>query len=950
MTSRNLVVGLLNPGSLCNKHDELPVAVDRHPVDILAINETWLAAGEEGRAPRVPGYRLRHVPRPPGERLRGGGVGFYIRRGINVRTCTHPEAPPVEQMWLSLVLNSIKIVIGTAYRPPWLDVDTFLDAITESVAAFSRFERIILLGDFNINLLQPEHIHVKKLSCFLNNTGLSQFIDRPTHFTDRCETLLDVICTNARCCDIAVNHIHDLSSHAYITCTLDIRKNKPKAKWISYRPLKNIDRELFNEHLDLIDWTNFMSLSDVNVMVNTFNSYIAALFDTHAPVKKIKVKEQSYPWITPCIKKMMQIRDAARRRFHTSNLESHGNYYKDLKRLVVISIDNEKAAYFKQHINFNINNPRKLWKNIKITTYTDDSITKDLPACFDNPDDINRHFLTLPGNDTASLSDLTFLEFHRYGDSTLALKPVNETIVLNIIRKLKSNARGIDDISLNMILLTLPQTLGPITSIINTSIENGVYPDIWKMAMVQPIPKKTHPNDMADLRPISILPILSKVLEKVVCFQMNNYLESNNMFPEFQSGFRRDHSTSTALIDVVDNIITAQDSGDATILTLLDFSRAFDTINTALLLSKMSYYGFDNKAIRWFNSYLTNRTQQVRLLKQDGSTVVSDALSVTRGVPQGSILGPVLFILYCADLTKSILNCKYHMYADDTQIYISFKPSEPEQAFNRMNEDLDRLAEWSIRNTLVLNPNKSKYMILGTSSQITKVENLGCGVSIGSGPIERTKEARNLGVYMDDGLRFEGHLQRSVSACFYRLRVLYRMRKYIDVALRVRLCEALVLSKINYADVVYGPRLLARSERLMQRVHNACARFCFKIPPRSHVTPFLNNNNLLNMKMRRRLHLATLLFGVTTLQRPSYLFSKMKWQRDLSSRKHQLRGARPHHLQLPPYRTAAFRGGFKYAATKCWNNLPPPLYKSLSRHAFKCDYRRHLLRMQVSNT
>ncbi|KAJ8704264.1 hypothetical protein PYW08_012988 [Mythimna loreyi] len=165
--NKNLTVGLFNAGSLGSRHDEFLTAMGNIAVDIMAINETWLREKEEGRAPCVPGYRLRHVPRTRTVRGgRGGGVGFYLRRGVRARTMPHPPAPQVEQMWLRLNVNAPTVIVGTAYRPPWLDVNIFLDAITDSLSTFASADKVILLGDFNINMLSPSDNKTKLLSNF----------------------------------------------------------------------------------------------------------------------------------------------------------------------------------------------------------------------------------------------------------------------------------------------------------------------------------------------------------------------------------------------------------------------------------------------------------------------------------------------------------------------------------------------------------------------------------------------------------------------------------------------------------------------------------------------------------------------------------------------------------------------------------------------------------------
>lgn len=946
--TKHLKVGLFNAGSLGSHHDEFLVAMDDIAVDIMAINETWLRQGEEGRAPCVPGYRLRHVPRPRSVRGRGGGVGFYVRCGVRARTVPHPPAPAVEQMWLRLNVNSHSVIIGTAYRPPWLDVNIFLDAITDSLSSFSGADRVILLGDFNINMLNPCDNKTKLLNNFLLCFKLLQIVTEPTHFTDHSETLIDVVCTDARVRNISVAHIPELGHHAIISIEFYFKLEKPSPHWVTYRPLKDILLELFSKDLNRMDWEYIESLEDVNSMVATFNEYILNLFDLHAPLKKVLIKENCHPWITDTVKEMIKLRDKCHGRAKATGSSRHIDSYKELKYLVRAALESEKCAYFKININNNIKQPKKLWSQIKSTTSFSKRSEHSLPHFCSDPEKINQHFLDVPGSGRVTNADLKYFEHHRFGNTHFQLEPVPEDTVLRLLRSLKSNAQGCDHISLDMLMMTIPRTLTVITAIINRSITTSSFPDLWKLAIVRPIPKVSNPSSIKELRPISLLPCLSKVLEKVVSNQFKAYLEEHNILPLAQSGFRRGHSTATALLDVVGNILEARDKGMGTMLVLLDFSRAFDSINTSLLLSKLSFYGCQPETVQWFKSYLTHRSQIVQVTNDgDGTTKSSGSSYVDRGVPQGSILGPLLFILYSADITNCLLNTKFHLYADDLQMYLSFHPHQTDESVTKMNEDLDRISAWSIRSSLVLNPVKSKYLVMGSRVFLNKVGNGHLGVKIGGCPIERVREARNLGVLFDEHLHFETHITEAVRNCFYRLKLLYRVRPYISVDMRILLCESLVLSKLNYADTVYGACILGRTEKLIQRVQNACARFCFNVPPRSHITPFLNKGNLMRMSDRRKLHLATLLFGTILTKTPLYLYNKLTWSRDVNKVKTR---ASSYLLLTLTHRTAAFRGSFKFAASRCWNDLPPPFRAIKSVTAFKHKYKKYLLRNQKETT
>lgn len=912
--------------------------------DIVAINETWLRKGEEQRAPNVPGYRLRNAPRPVCMRSgRGGGVAFYVKQGVRARLVAHPAAH-IEQMWLSFTINARSFIIGTAYRPNWISVDVFLDALTESLTHFSNHDYVILLGDFNINMLESNEKSMK-LNNFLNYMELKQVVREPTHFSVQNETLIDVVCTNASVREIFVSNITGSLGHAMVNVTFSIKRMKIPPKTIIFRPLKNMDIENFNKDMTTVDWESVLGLDSVEDMVSTFNKLLISLFDRHAPLKTIRIKpNNSLPWITETIKVMIGKRNKAYNKYRKLKSETSREYYNELKKLVIKSIRNEKRAYFNHHVNLIYKDSKTLWNNLRNTILTDSNRYGQLPDHLLNANDINDNFLDVPGSETIILSEKDFFDSQKFCDATFSLKPVGEDDISKYILSITTNAVGGDGIGRDMILMTLPRTVSIITHIINRSILTGEVPIVWKSAVVTPLPKADNPIEFKDLRPVSILPFLSKVLEKAVYLQLCKYVEAHNVLPSYQSGFRKGMGTVTALLDVVDNILSEQDSGNGTCLVLLDFSRAFDSIIIPLLLSKLSYYGVHQTSLAWFNSYLQNRSQCVKITKEDGTFLMSDIKSVNRGVPQGTILGPLLFIIYSADLIKSIKHCRYHLYADDVQLYISANPRDFMSTVSKINDDLSNVAQWANKNGLVLNPNKSKYVILGSKHQISKILNIDPLLNICGQSIERVEEARNLGIWLDSRLRFEKHVTNLVRSCFYRLKVLYRIRHFLSEKIRIMLCESLILSRLNYGDLIYGPRMLSKTRRLIQRVQNACCRFCYTIPPRSRITPYLNKASNLNMSSRRHFHLASLLFDVIKTKKPDYLFSKLK-----VSSFHNRYGTRNTRCELVGYshRTTAFAGSFRYLSTKCWNNIPPPIRNLSSKYSFKIRFKQSLIEKQT---
>ncbi|KAH9645342.1 hypothetical protein HF086_002968 [Spodoptera exigua] len=301
--------GLLNAGSLGTNQDEFLVAMGNHPVDIMAVNETWLRRGEDDRAPSVPGYRLKHIPRPLSIRGgRGGGVAFYIRNGIPARVRAHPEHANVEQLWLTLTVHRIKLLIGTAYRPPWLELESFLDGLTKSIGGLAPFDNLILLGDFNVNMADVNSSKSKELADFVTYLNLTQVVTTPTHFIGDSSSLIDVICTDAPVRNVEVNHISELSHHAFITCETVFKRHKCQPRSVVYRPLKDILEDYFDRDLKSIPWSTVGDMNDVDSMVQTFNSFVIQLFDLHAPIRSKTFRSRPTPWITDNIRLMAPYR------------------------------------------------------------------------------------------------------------------------------------------------------------------------------------------------------------------------------------------------------------------------------------------------------------------------------------------------------------------------------------------------------------------------------------------------------------------------------------------------------------------------------------------------------------------------------------------------------------------------------------------------------------------
>ena len=420
---------------------------------------------------------------------------------------------------------------------------------------------------------------------------------------------------------------------------------------------------------------------------------------------------------------------------------------------------------------------------------------------------------------------------------------------------------------------------------------------------------------------------MSKILEKVVNEQLNQHFLQSKALPSTQSGFRKAHSTTTALLNVTDDLLRAQDEGKNSCLVLLDFSKAFDTLNHSILLTKLKFYGLGASSLKFIESYLNGRSQRVLL---PGST--SDFVSVSRGVPQGSILGPLLFTIYTADFSSHLNFCKSHQYADDMQIYFSFTNTDIHPS-GHINDDLAIISKLTAAHDLILNSKKTQMMVFGRNKE-TVANNL--NIILNGVPINSSLVCKNLGVFLDTDLRFEHHISHLLQKSFTKLKTLYIHKDILPLHIRLRLCESLIVSYLDYANVLYWPALTLASRNSLQKLQNSCIRFSYGLRKFDHVTPSFIAAGWFYLAERYRIHLSTLVYKINKEKEPVYLYEKLVRGHDVHNRV-----TRHNNLfRIPRHSTAAFQRCFTYNAIKIGNNLPLSLKVCSSIGSFKVNIKK----------
>ena len=878
-TGSDLLIGHLNIQSYKPKLPDIRHDIQQvYGFHVLSLCETWLTPNVPDRLLSVSGYKLYRRDRPAELKLpRGkGGVAVLVREEFSSELIPTPVTgvanSNLEILWVRVHTGrNQSLLVASAYRVPAntvqqlsADLDDLECQIQFMLARFPR-ATVVITGDFNNCLLRARRA---RSPCALS----SLFATYDLHIANvsvptyrPAASLLDVIATNRR--DLVrragVTRCHYGGPHDFTRVLLTREANPVNAAGsaVYRRSMSRVDFPAFNLQLYAADWLPIYSAPTTDTKWDRLRCILTAQLDTVAPLRRVRERRPAAVPVTPETQQLLRDRRAA--------LGSADRVeYKRLNRLCRAAVRADSRARYEGELARG--GRAALWRVLRpvIGRKQQQSAVPNI-----TPDALNDYYATI-GPRTADgvpapASPVTTV-LPRVLTCSFRVGPVSmDDLYSALITMKSSSSTGLDGISVYMLQRCFNGMGHALLDVVNSSLVTGTVPSEWKHALVTPIPKDNMlSRDPSDTRPISLLPAVMKVVERVVQGQLSGYLEQHALLADAQHGYRKHRSTETALHVITDRVLHAMDRGDISVLVLLDLSKCFDVVSHAKLLSKLALYGIDTE---WFRSYLSGHTQQVRVQSTGGRHLLSRTRMNSIGVFQGGALSCVLYMLFANDLSLRLpSDVTIVQYADDTQLLVSGRKCDIQRLIGSMEDALCHVYDWFCHNGMKLNAKKTQMIVLGTPAMLRTLPPVVlrfCGDTITD-----SREVKNLGVYIDRHLNFEAHVTYISRKCTGILIGLSHARHVLPKQTLKVIVEALAMSVVRYCLSVYGTCGVTQLGRIQKVVH-FCVRVVTGKRRFDHVSGELQRLRWLNAEQLASYHTVCALARIIETGQPEYLYN-----------------------------------------------------------------------------
>ena len=855
--------------------------------------------------------------------------------------------------------NTLRKYITLTYlyfiSPPDSPTDWYdkFEAEVECASSFSS--NIILIGDLNIDFLKPlPQIWQNIFESF----GLCQIIKEPTRISNRSATLIDHIYVS-RHDFVHSSKVVKITMSDHLGTALCWKSNSCKIsdgkhKCIQYRKYRSADgTAAAAPSPSWLSLGNMLtSINSVDEKLISLNNHLLTIVKSNSKLVTRRVRKLVQPrWFNERISSAIKLRDEYK---STCNMP----LYRKQRNKVVNLIKQEKTDYYRSVLISAKGNTRKLWSALKEavgktsvainpTLKVNDTVIKD---ALHIANAFNSYFTNIASKVTVHLPNdhiytpsPTFIDFltAKIGSKPKFCIPyISPQYVYDYMKQIDiRKSVGLDDISGHLIQLAGTSLVLPICDILNTSIAAGTFPYLWKSAKVFALHKGGSTSDLNNFRPISVLSIISKILERHVHNCFYTYLNINELLCKSQFGFKKDNSCFTCLVSMINEWLFNINENKIVGCITLDFRKAFDVLSHEILIKKLSLYGCDDLTLLWFKSYLQDRIQHVFY-----NNVLSDVGYIKQGVPQGSILGPLLFILFINDLTFHINESSIYKYADDTTICAYDENIISVE--RKLSNDLKSVDAWCINNRLVINCAKSKCMIICTPQKRSHLTTDKLNVSVNGIALQNVNEQKVLGLHIDNSLSWRVHVNNLCNELSKLTGMLWRNRQILPFSSRLLFYNSYILSKIDYCLPIWGNSAKNGLDKIW-RLQKRAVRIVCNVPYDTPSSDLFKQLKSMNIYERYFYQVSLNVYKILSLED-----SPLKCLVNLQSpsRFYSLRSSSSQFtLNVPFPRKEVFKQSFSYSSAILWNSLPLDIRTSLSLNNFKRLCKNYVLSSDFSH-
>ena len=923
--------------------------------DALCFQETWLDSNDDLNQFKLDGYKLIHRPKSCSGH---GGLAIYIREHYthDIFHMTSTETN-WEGLFIKIPLQYTYLIIGNVYRQPDnhnIALNGFTDQFGELLNSLnqSNFQSVIA-GDFNINLLQ---VHEKPLFHEFANSvvthGFLPKITHPTRFTEHRGTLIDnLLCklSPAFSKTIAGIMTNKISDHQGYFVTIDcLKKAKTPNNFITITKKVTDFNQKVCEHISDADLSNRICYeNDLEENYQLFEGTLLTAIKANTESKRVKInkyKQKKTPWITLGLLKSIKSRDKLYRKTKQINPATPeytlmkmtlSNYNTILKKLIRVA----KASFYHSKFDQCKHDTKKTWQsinevlmrgnpganeqelpsqiNLNGTTFTDNNSIANA---------LNKHFSTvgLQISNSFQNSGVQQVNYNDYLNQNIetqfSFHPVTSSETEAVIHDLKSKpTTSGDGVSTSLIKAIQPVIVKPLTILFNQSISMCKFPDSLKVARVKALFKKGDKSEPNNYRPISILPSVSKVFEKLLLKQLYKYFTENSLLFSHQYGFRKGHSTEHAVLELVDRIVNNMDKGANPFSIFIDLTKAFDCLDHQILLDKLKYYGLNESAISLIKNYLTNRKQYI---SYNSSQSQSDFAAINIGVPQGSILGPFLFLVYMNDFNYSSNTFQMINYADDTTLLSTINTFSPNPS-QTIEFELSKISSWLNANKMKINVSKTKALFYSPTQKFVRPPQL----ILNNEKIEIVDHFSYLGIIIDKNLSWKYHISTISRKISKVIGVLCRLKHFLPCSVLKTIYTALINCHLNYGILLWG----GKAEPLF-KLQKKAMRVITNSAPFSHTEPLFIDLKVLKVKDIYQLQQLKFAHKLFNFQLPTYFLNGFI---TLNQQYHTYNTRRGNRLSTPRFRHEYCRQFLRFKLIDTINTQPPCIFDKLFSHSLR---------------